>query len=103
MIHPQYYGVQTPWGIYPASIVQQGQQTPQGISGLPSQPMRSGSGRLTPSGQADSLNNSGNQLQTLPAQGESTCPLAVHTPFYNEVQNLLQDSLEIDSRNLASK
>ena len=70
VIHPQYYGVQTPWGIYPASIIQQGQQTPQG---LPSQPLRSGSGRLTPSGQSDSLNNSSNQLQTLPtAQGECT-------------------------------
>lgn len=69
VIHPQYYGVQTPWGIYPASIVQQGQQTPQGMSGLPSQPLRSGSGRLTPSGQGENLGNSGNQLQTLPAQG----------------------------------
>jgi hypothetical protein len=28
---PQYYGVQTPWGIYPAAnILQQGPGTPQG-------------------------------------------------------------------------
>ena len=75
VLHPQYYGVQTPWGIYPASIIQQGQQTPQG---LPSQPLRNGSGRLTPSGQSDSLNNSSNQLQTLPAaaaQGEQSLQL----------------------------
>ena len=71
MIHPQYYGVQTPWGIYPANIIQQqGQQTPQGMSSLPSQQMRNSSGRLTPSGQNENLGNSGNQMQTLPAQGE---------------------------------
>ena len=71
VIHPQYYGVQTPWGIYPANIIQQqGQQTPQGMSSLPSQQMRNSSGRLTPSGQNENLGNSGNQMQTLPAQGE---------------------------------
>ncbi|XP_013397936.1 pumilio homolog 1 [Lingula anatina] len=26
---PQYYGVQTPWGVYPASVIQQGQQQQQ--------------------------------------------------------------------------
>jgi hypothetical protein len=62
VIHPQYYSVQTPWGIYPANIIPtQGQQTPQGI-----QQMRGGSGRLTPSGQSDS----GTPMQQqLPAQG----------------------------------
>lgn len=62
VIHPQYYSVQTPWGIYPANIIPaQGQQTPQGL-----QQMRGGSGRLTPSGQSDS----GTPIQQqLPAQG----------------------------------
>ena len=55
VIQPQYYGVQTPWGIYPANLIQQGQGTPQGIQ----QQMRGGSGRLTPSGQSDS----GSQIQ----------------------------------------
>ncbi|XP_041360530.1 pumilio homolog 1-like isoform X2 [Gigantopelta aegis] len=33
VIHPQYYSVQTPWGIYPANLIQQpqGQQTPQNM------------------------------------------------------------------------
>ncbi|KAL4218130.1 Pumilio 2 [Mactra antiquata] len=62
VIHPQYYSVQTPWGIYPANIIPtQGQQTPQGL-----QQMRGGSGRLTPSGQSDS----GAPIQSqVPAQG----------------------------------
>lgn len=33
---PQYYSVQTPWGIYPAGLIQQGaaagQQTPQAVT-----------------------------------------------------------------------
>ena len=50
---PQYYGVQTPWGIYPANLVQQqaGQQTPQGTV-TQQQLLRGQQGRpLTPSQQ----------------------------------------------------
>ncbi|XP_052249506.1 pumilio homolog 2-like isoform X3 [Dreissena polymorpha] len=63
VIHPQYYQVQTPWGIYPANLIPaQGPGTPQGIAGQ----MRGGSGRLTPSGQSDSGQN---QMQQMPPQG----------------------------------
>ncbi|XP_062616258.1 pumilio homolog 2-like isoform X1 [Saccostrea cucullata] len=55
VIHPQYYGVQAPWGIYPANLIQQqGQTTPQPTSQAqqqqPQQPhlMRGQNGRLTP-------------------------------------------------------
>ncbi|KAK3087170.1 hypothetical protein FSP39_002529 [Pinctada imbricata] len=56
VIHPQYYGVQGPWGIYPANLIQQqGQHTPQGLTQQQQQQqqqqqmMRSQSGRpLTP-------------------------------------------------------
>lgn len=45
---PQYYGLQTPWGIYPANIVQQGQQQQQ----QQQQMMRGPTGRpMTPSQQ----------------------------------------------------
>ncbi|VDI11632.1 pumilio RNA-binding family [Mytilus galloprovincialis] len=59
VLHPQYYGVQAPWGIYPANLIQQqGQQTPQGMSSQQQQQqqmMRNQTGRpLTPSQQNDS-------------------------------------------------
>ncbi|XP_052763067.1 pumilio homolog 1-like isoform X2 [Mya arenaria] len=71
VIHPQYYSVQTPWGIYPANIIPtQGQQTPQGMAG-----MRGGSGRLTPSGQSDSgQNQMPPQLSTQGAQYQILAP-----------------------------
>lgn len=64
VLHPQYYGVQAPWGIYPANLIQQqGQQTPQGLSNPQQQQqqqqqqmMRNQSGRpLTPSQQNDNV------------------------------------------------
>jgi hypothetical protein len=59
---PPYYGVQTPWGIYPANIVQ-GQQVPQ------QQLMRGQQGRpLTPSQQSE-LGTPGGGVQQLQAQG----------------------------------
>lgn len=63
VIHPQYYSVQTPWGIYPANLIQAaGQQTPQGLQQL----QQGRSGRMTPSGQSDS----GSQVaQQMPTQG----------------------------------
>ena len=75
MIHPQYYGVQTPWGIYPANIIQQqqGQQTPQ--PGLQQQMGRGGAGRLTPSGQSDS--GSQIQQQLPPTQGNHAVTVIV--------------------------
>ncbi|XP_053383267.1 pumilio homolog 2-like isoform X3 [Mercenaria mercenaria] len=70
VIHPQYYSVQTPWGIYPANIIPtQGQQTPQGL-----QQMRGGSGRLTPSGQSDSGTPMQQQLPTQGAQYQILAP-----------------------------
>lgn len=73
VIHPQYYSVQTPWGIYPANIIPaQGQQTPQGMTQV-----RSGSGRLTPSGQSDS----GSQIQQpLPTPGSLSFEIVI-SPF----------------------
>ncbi|XP_048249503.1 pumilio homolog 2-like isoform X2 [Haliotis rufescens] len=68
VIHPQYYGVQTPWGIYPANLIQQpqGQQTPQGMQQQQTQMMpRQSNGRpLTPSQQNDGMGTP----QTLQAQ-----------------------------------
>lgn len=65
VIHPQYYGVQAPWGIYPANLIQQqGQQTPQ--MGQQQPMMRGQSGRpLTPNQQND---NMANQQQTMQPQ-----------------------------------
>lgn len=52
VLHPQYYGVQAPWGIYPANLIQQqGQTTPQPASHHQQQQqqlMRGQNGRLTP-------------------------------------------------------
>lgn len=50
VIHPQYYGVQAPWGIYPANLIQQqGQTTPQSASQQQQQQlMRGQNGRMTP-------------------------------------------------------
>ena len=61
VLHPQYYGVQAPWGIYPTNLIQQqGQQTPQGLSSQQQQQqiIRSQSGRpLTPSQQNDNVSS----------------------------------------------
>ena len=58
---PQYYQVQTPWGISPANLIQQGQQPMQ-----QQQLLRSAqTGRpLTPSQQNDPLGTPNQQLQT---------------------------------------
>lgn len=59
VLHPQYYGVQAPWGIYPANLIQQqGQTTHQPASHhhqqqQQQQMMRGQNGRLTPN-QSDS-------------------------------------------------
>ena len=60
VVHPQYYSVQAPWGIYPANIVQGQQQNPQGT-----QLLRGQSRPLTPS-QSDGMGtpNSGVQQPT---------------------------------------
>lgn len=74
VIHPQYYGVQTPWGIYPANLIQQpqGQQTPQGMQQQQTQMMpRQSNGRpLTPSQQNDGMGTP-QTLQAQPLQAPS--------------------------------
>ncbi|XP_050389378.2 pumilio homolog 1 [Patella vulgata] len=75
VIHPQYYGVQAPWGIYPANLIQQapqGQQTPQGMSQQQQQQLLRGQGNrpLTPSQQSDGMGTPNSlQPQSLPSNG----------------------------------
>lgn len=74
VLHPQYYGIQTPWGIYPANIIQQqGQGTPQQaqLSQQQQQQMLRGqNGRpLTPSQQNEAM---ATPNSTLPAQALQT-------------------------------
>jgi len=78
VLHPSYYGVQAPWGIYPANIIQQqSQQTPQGMN-QQQQMMRGQSGRpLTPSQQGDNMGNQQTSLQQLqtPSKGHNSVSL----------------------------
>lgn len=59
VLHPsQYYGVQTPWGIYPANLLQQAgaQQGAQSLGGQQQGVMRGQGGRpLTPSQQGEAM------------------------------------------------
>ena len=67
VVHPQYYSVQTPWGIYPAAgLLQQSgnnQQVPQ--QQQQQQILRGSTGRLTPS--QDGLGTPTGSLQSQPA------------------------------------
>jgi pumilio RNA-binding family len=89
VVHPQYYSVQTPWGIYPASIIQQqgGQQTPQATAVAPQQQtlIRGQAGRpLTPSQQGtDPLGTpTGGVQQATPMQGGATAGYQILAPAY---------------------
>ena len=91
MVHPQYYGVQTPWGIYPANIVQQpqGQQTPQGgVQQQQQQLLRGQQGRpLTPSQQQqqqqqDALGTPTNGIQAQAIQAPGGAGYQIIAPAY---------------------
>ena len=78
MIHPQYYGVQAPWGIYPANLIQQqGQHTPQGPLSQgqgqqQGQMMRNQSGRpLTPQQNDNNLSQQNIQPPALQTPSKS--------------------------------
>lgn len=76
VLHPQYYGVQAPWGIYPANLIQQqGQTTPQPASHHQQQQqqlMRGQNGRLTPNQSESNMPpqqpNMNQQLPTPPSK-----------------------------------
>ncbi|KAL3889995.1 hypothetical protein ACJMK2_002304 [Sinanodonta woodiana] len=98
---PQYYGVQTPWGIYPANLFQQqqGQQTPQGMSQQQNQLLRSQTGRpLTPNQQNDNMSNNATQLQAQALQAPNA-PYQILTPaYYDQNGQLVMNTRGIGTR-----
>ncbi|KAK3583191.1 hypothetical protein CHS0354_025709 [Potamilus streckersoni] len=98
---PQYYGVQTPWGIYPANLFQQqqGQQTPQGMSQQQNQLLRSQTGRpLTPNQQNENMSNNATQLQAQALQAPNA-PYQILTPaYYDQNGQLVMNTRGIGTR-----
>ena len=82
VIHPQYYGVQAPWGLYPANLIQQqGQQSSQQI-------LRGQNGRpLTPNQPND---NMASHTPTLPPQQLQT-PSMLLNYLYIVLTEILSD------------
>ncbi|KAL5014836.1 hypothetical protein ScPMuIL_009106 [Solemya velum] len=84
---PQYYGVQAPWGLYPANLIQQqSQQTPQAMSQQQQQQMLRGqTGRpLTPSQQNDAMNNQSGQMTAQPLQNPNAQYQILAPAYYDQ-------------------
>ncbi|XP_021374897.1 pumilio homolog 2-like isoform X2 [Mizuhopecten yessoensis] len=87
VLHPQYYGVQAPWGIYPANLIQQqGQQTPQGLNQQQQQQvLRGQSGRpITPSQQNDNMASQPSSLQHQPLQAPNAQYQIIAPAYYDQ-------------------
>ncbi|XP_060066830.1 pumilio homolog 1-like [Ylistrum balloti] len=87
VLHPQYYGVQAPWGIYPANLIQQqGQQTPQGLNQQQQQQvLRGQSGRpITPSQQNENMPSQPSSLQHQPLQAPNAQYQIIAPAYYDQ-------------------